>query len=327
MRFLTTPLFLMCLLPLSAKEAEGGKEPIRQIAFASCFKETMPAPALEAVVDLKPDVFIWMGDNIYGDTEDMVVMAEKFQVVRENPAYARLRSISKVIGTWDDHDYGENDAGAEYPMRRESQQVFLDFLDEPEGSVRRKREGVYDVEDFGVPGKMVRVILLDTRYHRDAIGSDGTMLGEAQWTWLEKMLRESTAQVNVLVSSIQVLPEDHRFEKWENFPKERERLFALLAEKEVPPVIILSGDRHLSEISLMEERCGYPLYEVTSSSLNLPLGGSGDELNQWRIGENFRPANFGTLSIDWSKEVPIVTACIRDLHGVPQRAFTIELKK
>lgn len=320
-------MFLMCLLPLSAKETEAEKGPVRQIAFASCYKQTMAAPAMEAVAALKPDVFIWMGDNIYGDTEDMAVMAEKFQVVRENPAYARLRSISKVIGTWDDHDYGDNDAGAEYPMKRESQQVFLDFLDEPEGSVRRKREGVYDVEDFGIPGKMVRVILLDTRYHRDPIGSNGTILGEAQWSWLEKMLRESTAQVNVLVSSIQVLPEDHRFEKWENFPKERERLFSLLAEKEVPPVILLSGDRHLSEVSMMEERCGYPLYEVTSSSLNLALGGTKDEPNKWRVGKNFRPVNFGTLSIDWSKEVPIVTACIRDVDGVPQRAFTIELTK
>lgn len=315
---------LVLFVLLSARTPAA--EPVSQVAFGSCFKEMLPAPSLEAVASLDPDVFIWMGDNVYGDTEDMEVLRAKYRVVREHPAYARIRANSRVIGTWDDHDYGLNDAGSEYPMRRESQQVFLDFLDEPEGSVRRKREGVYAVEDLGVPGRMLRVILLDLRYHRDPIGSDGTMLGEAQWKWLEKVLVESSAQVNLLVSSIQLLPEEHRFEKWANFPAERRRLLELLARPDVPPVLVLSGDRHMAEISCDRESCGYPLFEVTSSSLNLPIG-SGPEPNRWRVGELFRPANFGTLSIDWGSEPPVVTACLRDESGVPQRAVSLVLQR
>lgn len=313
-------LFSSCLLVGAAPPAS---EPVEQLVFVSCFKQTRPAPAMETIARIKPDVFIWMGDNVYGDTEDMEVLRKKWQVVREHPAYARIRESSRVIGTWDDHDYGENDAGREYPKRAESQQLFLDFLDVPATSPGRKREGVYSVADFGPPGKMVRVILLDTRYFRDPVGSDGTILGEAQWKWLEKMLTGSEAQVNVLVSSIQVLPAEHRFEKWTNFPREHKRLLDLLARKDVPPVVMLSGDRHMAEISLNKE-FGYPLYDITSSSLNQPIGG-GDEPNRSRVGQLFRGANFGVLNIDWSREVPVVTAGICDERGRVQRAVSLEL--
>ena len=315
------PLILAALL---AAVPAGAVEPIRQLAFVSCYKEALPVPAMDSIEALKPDVFVWMGDNVYGDTEDMDVLRKKYQVAREVPAYAKIRATAKVIGTWDDHDYGANDAGKEFAKKEESQQVFLDFLDVPASSPRRKQEGVQHVADFGPPGKMVRVILLDTRYFRDPVGSDGDMLGEAQWKWFEKMLVESEAEVNVVVSSIQVLAAEHRWEKWASFPKEMERLMKLLARPDVPPVILLSGDRHMAEISVDRESCGYPLYDITSSSLNLPLG-SGDEPNALRVVKLFRPANFGTLSFDWAWEHPVVTACIRDADGVPQRAVTIEM--
>lgn len=298
--------------------------PVEQLVFISCFKETLPAPAFEAIAAIEPDVFVWMGDNVYGDTEDMDVLRAKYQVAREHPGYARIRSVARVTGTWDDHDYGANDAGKEYPKKAESQQVLLDFLDVPAGSPRRKQEGVYGVEDYGPPGQMVRVILLDTRYFRDPVGSDGAMLGEAQWQWLEKVLTESEAQVNVLVSSIQVLASEHKWEKWENFPKEKKRLFDLLAREDVPPVVILSGDRHVAEISVDRETVGYPLYDITSSSLNLPLG-KGDEPNRYRPGRMFRGSNFGSLSIDWERKPPVITGCIRDDQGRPQRAVSLEL--
>ncbi len=321
------PLIALCAAfltaPLTAEPAKRS-EPVELMAFGSCYKEVLPAPSLHTIADLGPDVFVWMGDNVYGDTEDMEVLRAKYRVAREHPGYARIRTTARVTGTWDDHDYGANDAGKEYAMKAESQQVLLDFLDVPDDSPRRKREGVYAVEDFGPPGKMTRVILLDTRYFRDPVGSDGEMLGEAQWRWLEKMLTGSEAQVNVLVSSIQVLASEHRWEKWANFPKEKQRLMELLAREDVPPVVILSGDRHVGEISVDRETVGYPLYDITSSSLNLPLG-DGDEPNRHRLGRMFRGANFGSLSIDWSRETPVVTGCVMDERGRPQRAVSFEL--
>jgi alkaline phosphatase D len=311
-------------LPLLAQG--DSTKPVEQLVFVSCFKEQRPAPALQAIAELDPDVFIWMGDNVYGDTEDMEVLRAKYEVVRQHPAYARIRQSAQIIGVWDDHDYGANDAGKEYPMKAQSQQVLLDFLDVPDDSPRRTREGVYSVADFGPPGRQVKVILLDTRYFRDEVGSDGTMLGEAQWQWLEKTLTTSEAEVNVLVSSIQVIPSEHRWEKWENFPRERQRLMRLLARPDVPPVVILSGDRHMAEISVDRDRVGYSLYDITSSSLNLPLG-RGDEPNRYREGRIFRGANFGMLNIDWSRKTPVLTACICAEDGRPRRAVSFELAR
>jgi alkaline phosphatase D len=316
---------LPLLAALLATPLPAAEEPLTRIAFGSCFRETKPAPIFGAIAATQPEWFIWLGDNVYGDTEDMAVLRAKYQVATALPGYAALRASCRVIGTWDDHDFGKNDAGNEYPMRREAQQELLDFLEEPADSPRRQQEGVYWRYDQGPEGKKVRFILLDTRYHRDPIGSDGTLLGEAQWKWLESQLVGSPAQVHVIASSIQVLPAEHRFEKWANFPKERARLMALLARKDVPPVVLLSGDRHVGEISVDRESCGYPLHEITSSSLNQGGGGSDNEPNKLRLGPNFRAVNFGTLSIDWSRPAPVVTAALRDIHGAPQRAVTFEL--
>lgn len=302
-------------------------DPIQEIAFGSCLKDELEAPTLSAIAELKPDVFVWLGDVIYGDSEDMAVLCAKYQLLAQRPAYLEIKKTTQVIGTWDDHDYGENNAGTEFSAKSDSQQEFLNFLEEPIESARRTQLGIYDFEDFGVAGQSVRIILLDTRYHRQAPGPNGTILGAAQWDWLEKALVNSSAMIHLIASSIQVIPTEHRFEKWANFPSERKKLLSLLARPDVPPVILLSGDRHLGEISVDTESLSYPLYEITSSSLNLPLGGKSDEANRWRIGPNFRPANFGTLSIDWSRSKPVVTASIRDQKGRPQRAVTFEIQR
>lgn len=300
---------------------------MERLVFVSCFKETRKAPALKAIVDWNPDVFIWMGDTMYGNSEDMTVIREKYGKVANNSDYVTIRKESLILGTWDDHDYGANDVGKNFAAKVASQQEFLDFYEVDEQSPRRKRKGVYSLQDIGPKGQMVRVILLDTRYHRDKLGSNGTMLGEEQWQWLEEALRKSPAQVNLLVSSIQVLPSQHRFEKWADFPKERARLLTLLGEEEVPPVVLLSGDRHLGEISLDEANCGYPLYEITSSSLNQSFDGNRKEVNRLRLGQNYGKNNFGALSFTWKGDFPQIEAMVCDENGENQLKMIISLAR
>ena len=314
------------------------EEPIETIAFGSCLKQTRPQPIWESVRAGKPDVFVLLGDNIYGDTRDMEKLKGKWDTFDAFPEFKKLRADCRLLAIWDDHDYGENDAGREFPKKTESQKLFLDFLGEPKGTQRRKTPGIYDSVTIGPKGKRVQFILLDTRYFRSALkrapnrekgkgpyGPDDSdkaeLLGEAQWKWLEETLREP-ADLRVIASSIQVVSTTHGWETWGNFPKERERLLALLGKTKANGVLILSGDRHSAEISKLEGALPYPLFDVTSSAMNQKQRPQ-DEENPNRVGERYFEENFGLLKIDWSKPGPPVTMEIRDLGGKVVRAAQV----
>ena len=107
------------------------EEPIEAIAFGSCLKQTRPQPIWESVLASKPDVFVLLGDNIYGDTRDMENLRSRWNAFAAVPGFKKLRADCRLLAIWDDHDYGENDAGREFPPKAESQTLILDFLGWP----------------------------------------------------------------------------------------------------------------------------------------------------------------------------------------------------
>jgi alkaline phosphatase D len=292
--------------PEAQNEVQAAGQDTITFAFGSCNRENLPQPLWNDIIKEDPDAWIWLGDNIYGDTQDMDVLEAKYQVQKNNPEYQKMMKTTKIIGTWDDHDYGQNDAGKEYPQKAASQQLMLNFLDVPADASVRDQEGVYQSHHFEQSDLKVKVIMLDTRYFRDPLtgsgGSyvpnpEGDLLGEAQWQWLEKELKETEAQVNIIGSSIQVLSNEHGWEKWGNFPKERQRLFKLIRESKAPGVILLSGDRHIGEFSKMEEGLHYPLYDLTSSGLTHPYTAYSGESNPYRVGEVVTEKHYGLISV------------------------------
>jgi alkaline phosphatase D len=293
--------------PTSAAMAEPQQQPkpvpALRIAFGSCNDLTKPQVLWEPIAGLSPDAFVWLGDIIYADTEDIGKMRTLYEELSTYPAHAQLAKRTRVVGTWDDHDYGRDNAGREYRKRAESQQALLDFLGEPHDSARRSQEGVYTSVDLGVDPHRVRVILLDTRYHRDKPSPAGDVLGEAQWAWLQAQLQDSTAAVHLLVSSIQLVPEQHGFEKWGNFPSAKRRLLALLDSTKPSNLFVLSGDRHFGELSKLDRGPGHAaIYDLTSSSLSRPFGRAPEEENRYRIGATVWDVNFGVVEIDWQAQ-------------------------
>jgi alkaline phosphatase D len=322
---------LLFLVPLLTASPAAADEPLRRIAFGSCARQDRPQPIWDAVVAGKPELFLFLGDNIYADTTDLDVMRAKYEQLAKVPGYQKLVQTCPILATWDDHDFGANDAGADYSKRTESQKLFLEFFREPKDSPRWGRPGVYDAKVYGPPGKQVQVILLDTRYFRGPLkrraapsaagpyeaNTDpaATVLGEDQWKWLAEQLKVP-AQLRLVCSSIQVVPEDHGWEKWMNFPRERERLFKLIRETEAGGVVFLSGDRHLAELSLMDGGAGYPLYDLTSSGLNQAFGRwRRQEANRHRVASMNYGDNFGVVTIDWDRDDPRVSLQIRDVEG------------
>ncbi len=292
--------------------AQTSTEPLETIAFGSCNRQDLPQPLWQPILENQPDLWIWLGDNIYGDTQDMQVLAAKYQKQSEQADYQKLTAQVPIIGIWDDHDFGKNDAGKEYAYRAESQQLMLDFLGVPEDAPQRKQAGAYATYTYGEKGKQIRVILLDARYFRDPIekgengylpNPEGTVLGDEQWQWLEKTLKDSQADVHIIGSGIQMIPEEHRFEKWANFPKERTRLFDLIQKYPAQSTILLSGDRHIGEISkLQREGDAKTVWEVTSSGLTHSYRNFTSEPNQHRVGEVVSSLNFGILQFDWAAQ-------------------------
>ena len=312
--------------------AADSDQPLRRIAFGSCAHQDKPQPIWETIVAAKPDLFLFLGDNIYADTQDLDVMKAKYQKLAAVPGYQKLLKTCPVLATWDDHDYGADDAGATYPKKVESQQIFLDFFGEPKDSPRRQRAGIYDAKVFGPPGKRVQVILLDTRYHRSPLkkreksapnegpyvpNSDPktTLLGEEQWKWLGEQLRVP-AELRLVASSVQVVAEDHGWEKWMNLPHERERLFNLIRDAKAGGVVFLSGDRHLAELSEMDGGVGYPLYDLTASGLNQAAPRWRKlEVNRHRVATMNFGNHFGFITIDWDQKDPRLSLEIRDEDG------------
>ena len=313
--------------------------PVSRFAFGSCAGQDEPQPIWDAVLAESPEVWIWAGDNVYGDTEDMQVLRAKYGRLLGQPGYQRLRETGiPILGTWDDHDFGVNDGGTEYPQKKASQQVFLDFFGVAEDSPRRQREGVYHAQTFGDPGQRVQVIVLDTRYHRSPLltypryadsdrrvyrpdsDPESTVLGEEQWAWLQRQLLEP-AELRLIVSSIQVVSGEHRFEKWMNFPRERRRFLDLLRTTQAEGVVVLSGDRHHAELSRLHVPDFYPLYDLTSSGLNKSSPRTGaaaqrpQEPNRHRIGRTFRGHHFGVVEVDWEQPDPQVRLSIVNQQG------------
>jgi len=313
----------------AAGAGAGADAPLERIAFGSCVHQDRPQPIWDAVLAANPDCFVFLGDNIYGDSDDMEMLRAKYNQLASVPGFQRLRAKVPVLATWDDHDYGRDDAGAEFPSRAESQQLFVEFWDGERDAPRRHRPGVYEARVFGPPGQRVQIILLDTRYFRSELKSvvlggrpayvpredaSATMLGEQQWTWLAEQLLVP-AELRIIASSIQVVSREHRYEKWANLPRERQRLLDLLRTSGAGGVVVISGDRHLAELSRADGALPYPLYDLTSSGLTQSGGGHTDEPNAARVGQNFRDPNFGLIRIDWKASDPAIRLSIHDVGG------------
>ncbi len=344
-----------------AEPARAGSDPhpaldrrLSGIAFGCCADSEKPQPVWEQVLARRNDLFIFLGDNIYGDSRDMDVLAAKYAQLAAIPGFAKLRETTPLLAMWDDHDFGENDAGGEYPMKDASRRLFLDFWREPADSPRRSRDGVYASYVFGPPGERVQVILPDLRYNRSALvpmaltgdaykawaekraaarlevpgpyvrnpDPKATMLGERQWTWLEQQL-SVPAELRLFASSLQVLADFTGWESWANFAHDRDRLFDMIRRQRANGVVFLSGDIHYAELSKYALNLPYPMWDLTSSGLT----------EEWRVptpnanraSEVVADANFGHVDIDWKGAATTLRCGITDHRGAKRIDFTIPL--
>ncbi len=302
---------------------------ISRIAFGSCSNQDDPLPILRTVLEWEPDLFVYLGDNIYGDTRDMKLLEAKYAKLSAKKDFQNLRAAVPTIATWDDHDYGDNDAGKDFPFKAESKEIFLKFWNEPTPSPRREHEGIYTSYRFedAKLGKSLQIILLDTRTFRDQplrapFGSwrndylpdtnpNKTVLGDTQWEWLGARLEEP-ADLRIIGSSIQFGHQHNGWESWTNFPLEMIKFVDLINETKANGIVFISGDVHWGELSMLKTPDCYPLHDLTASGLNRDWNIV--EPNQNRVGEACMDFHFGMLDIHWADN-PTVDLRIHDMTG------------
>jgi alkaline phosphatase D len=289
-----------------------------QIAVAACLLYAPGASALQDIRELSPDLMLWLGDNIYADTTDMTVMRELYDTLGRNPRFQALRESVDMMATWDDHDFGLDNANSTYPAREGSKAEFLRFWEAPADDPRWDQPGVYSARTFGSGERTVQVILLDNRFNLepwDYPGADPSrqVLGEAQWAWLRDRLLEP-ATIRIIGSGVQVVQDydiDAAWEGWNDSPHQRDRLFRLIRELRVPGVVFVSGDMHFAELSRLDDDAaglGYPTYDLTPSGLDrIETVAEGQWDNPFRVGGLLNSFfKYGLIEIDWSLRDPAI---------------------
>ncbi len=335
---------LVLLLPVFLL-AQKSAPLVSRIAFGSCGHQEDPQPVLDLVVKHQPDMFVYLGDNIYGDSKDLSELRRKYNQLKAKPEFQRLKKAMPILGTWDDHDYGWNDSGRHFPLKKETKELFLEFFEEPANSPRRQHEGIYTSYMHEGNGKRLQLILLDNRTFRDDLRiyrgelshddkyfypldyyphqiTDSTMLGEQQWKWLEGELSKP-ADLRIIGSGSQFSIAYNGYEAWANFPHERQRMLDLIKKTRANGVVFITGDVHYAEVSKLEEPGLYPIYDVTASGITSTWLFATP--NENRIEGPIMENHFGLISVDWAKPDPTIKMEIWDVRDNQRIEHTVPL--
>ena len=308
------------------------------IAFGSCCNQALDMGIYNSIREKKPDLYIEEGDNIYSDyypntdpTAFLNLLNTNYQTKAKNVFWKRLRDSIPIIATWDDHDYGRNNAGAEFPFKTQSKSAFLTFWNEPAVSERRNHDGLYTSYYFGDDAHKVQIIMLDMRTFLNVISpepitptTDTTknMLGATQWAWFKAELLKP-AKIRIIASSSQFGPQSDGWEGWFNYPHEQERMYNALKDAHAEGAFIISGDVHYSEISQRTSPGLYPLYDFTSSGLTHKENALA--ANSYRVGTGFADLNFAMIRIDWNASPVTITFETYNKPGTLVRQMAINL--
>jgi len=330
--YLSSALLLVLFTSISAQELlKIDRYPVDSVknisvfAFGSCNHQLLPQEMWLNIMEYKPDLFVFLGDNVYGNCEDKECLVKTYNTQLKKPFFQDFMARIPAIGTWDDHDYGPDNSGIENPMKKDSQKYFLDFIGEPLRSPRRVQEGVYASYSFGEEGKRIKFILLDERYFREDPGENAGMLGEVQWNWLEKELTGSDAQINFICTSSQFLSNRPNSDRWEQYPKDMKRLYDLIKTSKKQGVILLSGDIHCAEMMQnTSPELNYPLYEFTASGISHAHPTPKINANTYKTQKPFCALNFGLITINWSNPVSIKVE-IKDIQNFTNQEKTLYL--
>ncbi len=260
----------------------------------------------DSIARQKPDMMLWGGDYLYlreADWDSESGLRYRWKRDRGVAQQQGLLRTGHHFAIWDDHEYGPNDSNSSYALKGESLKLFKRYFANRSYGLP-ETPGVFGNFNFND----AEFFLTDNRYYRDndyLIAEDKALLGAVQLRWLKNALLASVAPVKIIVLGNQMTNAINTYEGWDNFPRERADMLKFLVDQKIDGVVILSGDRHFTEM-LKTERAGtYPLYELTCSPLTSGISASAvaEKNNPQIVADTFvAEANFCTVEFSGTQK-------------------------
>lgn len=319
--------YLRDLPPMSLRTAPAAPGRFR-VAFGSCARIQSDAeqPIWRAVAQNSPDLFFWLGDNIYGDSTAPATLAIEYQRQRFVPSFQPIGRNMPQLAIWDDHDFGLDNYDRTNPIREQALEIFRRYWANPSYGLPGTPGVFFDYSYGGVD-----FFFLDGRYHRapdaDPDTPDKEFLGRGQFDWLKARLLASKAPFKILACGSGW----SRFkgpggDSWSAYLHERERLFDFIRDNRISGVVLLSGDTHFPYVACApwSERGGYDLYDLVSSALAQVVAESA--MDPGRIAARMAPDqmirspllgvnNAGVIDFDLSGPTPTLSFNVINIRG------------
>lgn len=307
-------------VPFKTRTAPRGPANFR-IGFGSCCRIQFDADQkiFNAVVDQEPDLFFWLGDNIYADTTEPSGIADLYRRQRSVERMLPLIRTTPQLAVWDDHDYAYNDGDRRNPIRDQALTLFKQYWANPAAGTAQT-PGVFFTHSHGG----VDFFFLDDRYHRDPTdapdGPDKTMLGAGQKAWLKAALKASKAPFKVIINGVGWSFAETGSDSWTSYRHERNEIFDYIRDAKIEGVLLLSGDTHMGELNCIpwSEKGGYDLYDFCSSPLaQVPDNDFWEQSPEVRMRPVWgKTVCFGILDFQMT-ETPTVTLNLHNVVGAP----------
>lgn len=313
----------------------GDNLPSQTIAIGSCLYVNQPGyerhdkdgnergygseyETITSLANAKPDVMIWMGDNVYmreADWNSRSGMLKRFSHTRAMTELQPLLASTANYAIWDDHDFGPDNSNRGWWGKETSLEVHKLFWPNPSYGTQRA-PGVYtsfDVLD-------VQFILLDDRYYRKPerrVDGIGSIIGHEQINWLADVLASSKATFKIIATGSQFITSDTTKESYIHEPRERQLIIDMITRNNIKGVMFISGDIHAAELSRLDRPDTYPLYDFTSSALTAGSNKNiANQKNQYRVPNTaYGGHNFGLITVSGKRGERTLTLQCMDKDG------------
>ncbi len=306
----------------------SGKEARFQVAFGGGSGYTPRHEKMWNTISSRdPLAFLFLGDNVYIDHPEQPNVQRYCYYRRQcRPEYRYFTATRGIYAIWDDHDFVTNDSWGGPEIREPAWKIpvwriYRENWNNPSYAGGESQPGCW----FSFSIADVDFFMLDGRYYRtDPKIEHPSMLGPIQKEWLFDELKSSQGTFKVLASPVPWAygAKPGSLDPWQGYKEEREEIFSFLEDNRIEGVILMSADRHRSDLWKIERPDGYDFYEFESSRLT--------NIHHHKVmpeslfGYNEK-CSFGQLIFDTTKSDPQVTYEIININN--ELIYTFELRK